>query len=123
MESTLLEGIQDAWHPSIRSDCARLLGEMGQANELTQQALWHGLLDRYGYVRKACAQALVQLTQRFPETLPSIVDKLIQSFADSAFNQLDAPEPDEPGVERPAYDYAYDALWFMMTGSEAEQEG
>ncbi len=121
VESTLLEGVQEAKYASIRSDCARLLGEMGQADEPTQQVLWYGLLDRYGDVRAACEQALVRLAQRFPEALVSIKDKLVQVLTDPAFKQLDAPVPDEPGIERPAYDYAYDGLWLLVVGGELEK--
>lgn len=113
----ILQGLKGARHPAIRSACARLLGEMGSSNEPTQQALWQGLLDTYGDVRKACVQALVELAQRFPATLASIEGKLVQALADSAFNQLDAPETDEPGSERFAYDYAYDALWSLVVGT------
>src|SRR5207245_837741 len=96
------------------------LGEIAQAEEQGQQALWQGLLDRYGYVREACAQALVRLAQRFPDALASIEGKLVQALADPAFNELDAPNPDEPGTERPAYDYAYDALWLIMVAGDQE---
>lgn len=121
--STLLEGIRGAKHPSIRSACAFQLGEVGQADEPTQQTLWLRLLDEYGYVREACAKALVRLTQRFPDALESIEGKLVQALEDPAFKRLDAPDPDEPGTERPAYDYAYDALWLIVAGYEIDREG
>jgi len=121
VESTLLEGMQEASHPSIRDQCAHLLGEMGQADETTQQVLWYGLLDRYGDVRTRCMQALVRLAQRFPEMLASIEGKLIQALSDPAFKQLNAPVPDEPDIERPAYDYVYDGLWLLVVGGEFEE--
>ena len=121
--STLLEGARGSNYPSIRGNCALQLGEVGKADEPTRQALWHGLLDEYGYVREACMQALVRLAQRFPDALASIESKLVQALADPAFKQLDAPNPDEPGSERRAYDYAYDALWLIVTGREGDGEG
>ena len=116
--SIFLEGLKEAKSPGIRRDCARQLGETGQADEPIQQALWQGLLGTYGDVRAACVQAFVRLAQRFPERRASIEGKLVQALADPAFKQLDAPNPDEPGTERPAYDYAYDALWLIVTGRE-----
>lgn len=115
--SIFLDGLRGAKFPNVRSDCACLLGELGQADEQTQQALWHGLLDGRGYVRKACAQAFVQLSQRFPERQAGIESRLVQALANPAFKQQDDPDPDEPGIERPAYDYAYDALWLIVTRS------
>jgi len=55
-----------------------------------------------------------------------IESKLVQAIADPEFELVDTTEmPDDSYVtRRPAYDYAYDALWLLVASREAgEAEG
>ena len=72
----------------------------------------HGLLDNNYDVRIACAEALAQLGQRFPNEVEAIEKKLIQAIDDPAFDKLDSV------VGRSGHDYAYEGLWLLVVGGE-----
>jgi len=110
----LLNTIYTAKSWSIRSASAFLLGQIGQSDEPTVQALWHGLLDTDNDVRTACAQALAQLGQRFPNSAETIERKLVQAIVNPEFDKLDSMS------RRSGHDYAYDGLWLLVVGGEIE---
>lgn len=98
-----------------------MLGKFGHGDEPIIQALWQGLRDSDGYVRIACTQALVQIGQRYPTKAAMIESKLVQAIADPQFESVDTTEiPDDNYVtRRPAYDYAFDALWLLVASRKA----
>jgi len=111
----LLEGVRKAKSSSTRRDSARFLGQIGQADEATLDALWHGLLGDRDDVRTACTQALARLGRRFPSISQSLEARFIKAIQHAKFD-----EAGEFGG-RPAYDYAYDGLWFLVVGGEFEE--
>jgi HEAT repeat protein len=109
----LLETIDQATHwPQL--DSAKLLGKIGHNDELTIQALRHGLVDDYSDVRTACAEALAQLGRRFPDASETIEKKLMQAIEDPAFDKPDL------NSQRSGHDYAYVGLWLLVVGGEIE---
>jgi energy-coupling factor transporter ATP-binding protein EcfA2 len=110
----LLETLQRVKDRSVGPKSASLLGQIGQSDEQTLQALWHGLVDEDYNVRSACAQALVQLGRRFPNDSQAIERKLIQAIEDPAFDKPDSM------LKRSGHDYAYDGLWLLVVGGELE---
>jgi hypothetical protein len=121
MLTALAEGLQVSGHWYVREGIAETLGKFGQGDEPNIQALWQGLRDDDGFVRIACAQALVQIGQRFPTKAAMIERKLVQAIADPQFESVDTTEiPDDNFVtRRPAYDYAYDVLWLLVASRKA----
>jgi energy-coupling factor transporter ATP-binding protein EcfA2 len=110
----LLEGLHQDNYRSVRRDSARLLGQIGQSDEQTIQALWHGLLDEENNVRTACTQALAQLGRRFPNAVKVIERKLIEAIEDQEFEKPDSL------FGRSGHDYAYDGLWWLVVGGELQ---
>jgi hypothetical protein len=125
MLTALSEGLQVSQHWYIREGAAEMLGKFDQGDESTIQALWQGLRDSDGYVRLACVQALVQIGQRFPTKAAMIERKLVQAIADPEFESVDTTEmvDDNYVTRRPAYDYAYDALWLLVASRKIGEEG
>jgi HEAT repeat protein len=124
MLTALSEGLQVSRHWYVREGAAVLLGKFDQGDESTIQTLLNGLRDSDGYVRLACAEALVQIGQRFPTQAATIESKLVQAIADPAFESVDTTEmPDDNFVtRRPAYDYGYDALWLLVDNRRTGEE-
>jgi HEAT repeat protein/DNA-binding CsgD family transcriptional regulator len=119
----------------VRRAAASSLGQLGQAIPELVQALSGALADAYNDVREAAASSLIQLGQVTPEVAAALIGALadagswdVRQAAASSLVQLAtanreialralAPVFSDPGFEktdwhgRPAYDYAYDALW------------
>jgi HEAT repeat protein len=110
-----LEALSKADNSSLRSNIAHLLGQFGQSDETTVEALCKGLLDANKNVCIACAQALAKLGLSYPKILETIESKLVQTIKDPKFDRLDSP------MDYPANDYAYDALWLLEVGGEIEE--
>jgi len=110
----LLEALSQAKDISVRRDIARLLGQVGQSDEQTIQALWKGLLDENYELRTACAEGLAQLGQRFSTAAETIEKKFIQAIEDPTF---DKPDSD---IRRSGREYAYDGLWLLVVGGELQ---
>jgi ribosomal protein S9 len=91
------------------------LGQFGQADVATLDALWGGLLGDRDDVRTACTQALARLGRRFPSISQSLEARFVEAIRD-----VKADEPDKFGG-RPAHDYAYDVLWLLVVGGELEE--
>ncbi len=87
-------------------NAALLLGQLGHSSISTIHVLLYGLLDRYKFVRTACAQALALLGQRFPSTAETIATELLHAIEDPEFDRLD-----DNTERRSAHDYAFDGLW------------
>jgi len=111
----LREALHEATPWSIRRDSARFLGQIGQGDEATLNALWSGLLDSDNDVREACAQALARLGRQISTITQDLEAKFVEAIQDPKFEK-----PDNAG--RPAYDYAYDGLWFLVIGGEIEEK-
>jgi len=107
----LLEALYQAKDLLVRRNSAHLLGQIGQCDEPTVQALWYMLVDVDNYLRTSCTEALAQLAQRFPNHAGTIEKKLIRAIEDPEFDKLD-------DVKRSAHDYAYDGLWLLIVGGE-----
>jgi len=123
--TALFEGLQvsSLWY--VRERAAEILGERGQGDKSIIQALWQGLRDSNGYVRIACAQALVQIGQRFPTQAAMIERKLVQAIADPEFESVDTDTSefdDDHVTRRPACDYAYDALWLLVANRKTGEK-
>jgi hypothetical protein len=112
--SALLAALKDAG-PYVRGRAAWGLGEVGQGEETVLQALWNGLLDTEHVVRTSCSQALVRLGFRFPERKNTIEKMLVQPIQDPAFDRLSR-------FRRTGHNYAFDALWQLVVGSEEGEE-
>ena len=106
---TLTSILQKSEEWSIRRDAAILLGQIGQGDESTIQTLLYGLLDKDTDVRSDCANALAQLSERFPSNTPLIAEKLFHALTHLEFDKVDEIE------KRSAHDYAYDGLWLLDT--------
>jgi len=106
IEAMLLKALQSAESASIRHNAALLLGQLGHSSISTIHVLLYGLLDRYKFVRTACAQALALLGQRFPSTAETIATELLHAIEDPEFDRLD-----DNTERRSAHDYAFDGLW------------
>jgi hypothetical protein len=105
----------ESW--SIRRDAARVIGRFGRDDESTILSLWHGLLDRDNDVRTSCAVALAQLGQRFPQSVVTIEQKLLDAIANPLFVRLDNID------DRTGHDYAFSALWMLYSnGLKTSQE-
>lgn len=99
--------------PSIRSDCAQLLGQHGTGNKQTIQALIQGMSDNYGFVRQTCSRALVLLGQRFPQRKPTIMKQLeqyIRQQQNDPIGYLDSTE------------MAFQALWLLSIDASFREE-
>lgn len=96
---------------NIRRYLAQILGLSNPRNESDFAILWQGLLDKDNAVRHACARSLAQIGKKQPLLCPVIEKKLIESLHNPNFEVRDNVE----GL--PAYDYAYEALWLLITGN------
>jgi HEAT repeat protein/energy-coupling factor transporter ATP-binding protein EcfA2 len=70
--ATLLDGLQSSKESWTRYECADLIGQIGEADQPTIQALLQGLLDGTSFVRSTCATALARL-QRLAEGLNQVI--------------------------------------------------
>lgn len=113
--STLIRVINKEKNYLYRQQTAELLGQMGQGNELTIQALWSGLSDKQSPIHADCVGALVQLSRRFPDAAPAIEKKVMQALAD--------PEFDKYGNEdtNSLRDSLHELLWNLIAITESEK--
>ena len=109
----LLEVLRKAKEQSSREDAARLLSEIGQGDQATLDAFWYGLLDKNNNVREVCAQALAGLGRKSQLSTQKLGEELFKLFR-IEFEKIDEIE------HRPAFDYAYEGLWLLMSNDETE---
>ncbi len=109
----LREALHKAKDRSTRRDSVGFLGQIGQGDEATLNALWRGLLDSDNDVRAASAQTLAQLGRQISTITQGLEAKLVEAILDPKFEKSD-------NTGRRAYDYAYDGLWFLVIGGEIE---
>ncbi len=110
--TTLVTALADDDY-AVRQAAASSLGQLGCINPKTVGALVEALKDSDNNVRKAAANGLARLTK---DDRKAILRALLPVFADPAFEQPDIHE------NRPAYDYAFDALWAIAGGAASLQE-
>ncbi len=111
--SVQLTALPNARSSLARHEAALIIGDIGSSDEATIQLLIFGLLDPIYIVRESCVEALIALRNRFPGTTELIVKKLVEAIEDPKFEK-----PDSSPAKRPAYDYAYSALWLLEVGGE-----
>ena len=111
--SVQLTALHNAKSSLARHEAALVIGDIGSGDEATIQSLIFGLLDPIYIVRESCVQALIALRNRFPGTTGLIAKKLVEAVENPKFEK-----PDSSPAKRPAYDYAYDALWSLEIGGE-----
>jgi HEAT repeat protein len=118
--SDLIVYLQEILHSdprwSTRRDAARQLGRVGAGDQKAQDVLMCGLLDKYGGVRTACAEALAQLAYRFHDAAPAIEQQLLRAIQDPAFDPPDTLE------RRSGHDYAFHGLWMLVIGADPAQK-
>lgn len=95
---------------SLRRDAARLLGQLVSAELATISDLLRVLLDRHNDVRAACAEALAQLAPRHPGQADTVAQRLVKVIGDPGYVKKDRYG------QRSGQEYAYDALWKLVTG-------
>ncbi len=96
----LVQALADGGSGARRA-AASSLGQLSQAGPEMAQVLIKALTDDAPDVRQAAASGIVQLAATEREVALHI---LLPAFSDSTFEKLDL-------FGRPAYDYAFDALW------------
>jgi HEAT repeat protein len=112
----LRETVEQGKPWSIRRDAAYLLGQSAKDDDHIIKTLYFGLVDTNSDVRTACVDALTRIAHRFPISSDKIGKILIQAIDDPYFDKLDEVQKSR----RSGHDYAYDALWLLVTGNQSD---
>jgi len=110
----LLEAVRE--HPSFikRRDFAHLLSQSNVCIEDVISTLMMGFTDEDNDVRTACAEALAGLGRIHSEVTEEITSRLIEALTDPKFDPVDRY------AGRSGHDYAFDGLWMLIIGEQAE---